>query len=111
MAPLQQQWQSGRLSALGVGSHQALSFSLTDAGQESLRSNGAGFALSQSWSETGQLERQALVNGGGSEPHHLERRYRYDVLDRLVGIKDSHWGEQDFRLNGNGQVTAERRNG
>ncbi|MFP1770019.1 hypothetical protein ACLEEB_17125 [Lonsdalea quercina] len=72
---------------------------------------GAGFALSQSWSETGLLERQALVNGGGSEPHHLERRYRYDVLDRLVGIKDSHWGEQDFRLNGNGQVTAERRNG
>ncbi|MFP1902423.1 RHS repeat domain-containing protein [Lonsdalea quercina] len=111
MAPLQQQWQSGRLSALGVGSHQALSFSHTDAGQESLRSNGAGFALSQSWSETGQLERQALVNGGGSEPHHLERRYRYDVLDRLVGIKDAHWGEQDFRLNGNGQVTAERRNG
>ncbi|WP_458574151.1 hypothetical protein [Lonsdalea quercina] len=111
LAPLQQQWQSGRLSALGVGSHQALSFSHTDAGQESLRSNGAGFALSQSWSETGLLERQALVNGGGSEPHHLERRYRYDVLDRLVGIKDSHWGEQDFRLNGNGQVTAERRNG
>ncbi|OSN04002.1 hypothetical protein AU512_16495 [Lonsdalea iberica] len=58
-----------------------------------------------------ELERQALVNGGGSEPHHLERRYRYDVLDRLVGIKDAHWGEQDFRLNGNGQVTAERRNG
>ncbi|WP_051616352.1 RHS repeat-associated core domain-containing protein [Lonsdalea quercina] len=111
LAPLQQQWQSGRLSALGVGSHQALSFSHTDAGQESLRSNGAGFALSQSWSETGLLERQALVNGGGSEPHHLERRYRYDVLDRLVGIKDAHWGEQDFRLNGNGQVTAERRNG
>ncbi|MFP1787660.1 hypothetical protein, partial [Lonsdalea quercina] len=27
LAPLQQQWQSGRLSALGVGSHQALSFS------------------------------------------------------------------------------------
>ncbi|MFP1839220.1 RHS repeat domain-containing protein [Lonsdalea quercina] len=111
MAPLQQQWQSGRLSALGVGSYQALSFSHTDAGQESLRSNGAGFALSQSWSETGLLERQALVNDGGSEPHHLERRYRYDVLDRLVGIKDAHWGEQDFRLNGNGQVTAERRNG
>ncbi|MFP1744484.1 type IV secretion protein Rhs, partial [Lonsdalea quercina] len=34
---------NGRLSALGVGSHQALSFSHTDAGQESLRSNGAGF--------------------------------------------------------------------
>ncbi|WP_458574124.1 RHS repeat domain-containing protein [Lonsdalea quercina] len=33
------------------------------------------------------------------------------MLDRLVGIKDAHWGEQDFRLNGNGQVTAERRNG
>ncbi|WP_369696233.1 hypothetical protein, partial [Lonsdalea britannica] len=38
----------------------------TDAGQESLRSNGAGFALSQSWSETGLLERQTLVNGGAA---------------------------------------------
>ncbi|ADM97669.1 Putative membrane protein [Dickeya dadantii 3937] len=39
----------------------------------------------------------------------LERRYQYDVLDRLTGITDSHWGEQAFRLNGAGQVTAERR--
>ncbi len=39
----------------------------------------------------------------------LERRYQYDVLDRLTGISDSHWGEQTFRLNGAGQVTAERR--
>ncbi len=39
----------------------------------------------------------------------LERRYQYDVLDRLTGISDSHWGEQAFRLNGAGQVTAERR--
>ncbi|MCG8711100.1 hypothetical protein JHU04_004469 [Brenneria sp. 4F2] len=28
----------------------------------------------------GLRERQALVNGGGSEPHHLERCYRYGVL-------------------------------
>ncbi|WP_042858023.1 RHS repeat domain-containing protein, partial [Dickeya sp. NCPPB 3274] len=39
----------------------------------------------------------------------LERRYQYDELDRLTGIRDSHWGEQAFRLNGAGQVTAERR--
>ncbi len=39
----------------------------------------------------------------------LERRYRYDVLDRLTGLSDSHWGEQALRLNGTGQVVAERR--
>ncbi|WP_233960471.1 RHS repeat domain-containing protein, partial [Pectobacterium versatile] len=55
------------------------------------------------------LQRQALEGADGRVNDVLERRYQYDVLDRLTGISDSHWGEQAFRLNGAGQVTAERR--
>ncbi|NPE64955.1 hypothetical protein HKX68_19605, partial [Dickeya dadantii] len=75
------------------------------SGYEQRRSNGEGFALRHEWSATGLLSGQALDGVNGV----LERRYQYDVLDRLTGITDSHWGEQAFRLNGAGQVTAERR--
>ncbi|MBE5212238.1 RHS repeat protein, partial [Pectobacterium sp. FL63-S17] len=44
LAPLQLAWQSGRLSSLGIGSHQPLQFSHTAAGEEQRRSNGSGFA-------------------------------------------------------------------
>ncbi|WP_240477619.1 RHS repeat domain-containing protein, partial [Pectobacterium brasiliense] len=70
---------------------------------------GSGFALRHEWSPTGLLQRQALEGADGRVNDVLERRYQYDVLDRLTGISDSHWGEQAFRLNGAGQVTAERR--
>ncbi|MFJ5451417.1 RHS domain-containing protein, partial [Pectobacterium carotovorum] len=109
LAPLQLAWQSGRLSSLGIGSHQPLQFSHTSAGEEQRRSNGSGFALCHEWSPTGLLQRQALEGADGRVNDVLERRYQYDVLDRLTGISDSHWGEQAFRLNGAGQVTAERR--
>ncbi|POE29671.1 RHS domain-containing protein, partial [Pectobacterium odoriferum] len=90
-------------------SHQPLQFSHTSAGEEQRRSNGSGFALRHEWSPTGLLQRQALEGADGRVNDVLERRYQYDVLDRLTGISDSHWGEQAFRLNGAGQVTAERR--
>ncbi|MCL2891252.1 RHS repeat-associated core domain-containing protein [Brenneria tiliae] len=109
LAPLQLAWSSGQLSSLGIGSHQPLTFSHTGSGEEQRRSNGAGFALRQEWSPTGLLQRQALEGADGRVNDVLERRYQYDVLDRLTGISDSHWGEQAFRLNGAGQVTAERR--
>ncbi|QSD35729.1 RHS repeat protein [Pectobacterium brasiliense] len=109
LAPLQLAWQSGRLSSLGIGSHQPLQFSHTAAGEEQRRTNGSGFALRHEWSPTGLLQRQALEGADGRVNDVLERRYQYDVLDRLTGISDSHWGEQAFRLNGAGQVTAERR--
>ncbi|MCO4315126.1 RHS repeat-associated core domain-containing protein [Pectobacterium versatile] len=109
LAPLQLAWQSGRLSSLGIGSHQPLQFSHTAAGEEQRRNNGSGFALRHEWSPTGLLQRQALEGADGRVNDVLERRYQYDVLDRLTGISDSHWGEQAFRLNGAGQVTAERR--
>ncbi|WP_420064953.1 RHS repeat-associated core domain-containing protein [Pectobacterium colocasium] len=109
LAPLQLAWQSGRLSSLGIGSHQPLQFSHTSAGEEQRRSNGSGFSLRHEWSPTGLLQRQALEGADGRVNDVLERRYQYDVLDRLTGISDSHWGEQAFRLNGAGQVTAERR--
>ncbi|WP_258305643.1 RHS repeat-associated core domain-containing protein, partial [Pectobacterium parmentieri] len=109
LAPLQLAWQSGRLSSLGIGSHQPLQFSHTAAGEEQRRSNGCGFSLRHEWSPTGLLQRQALEGADGRVNDVLERRYQYDVLDRLTGISDSHWGEQAFRLNGAGQVTAERR--
>ncbi|MBA0177634.1 hypothetical protein H0258_19075, partial [Pectobacterium carotovorum] len=102
-------WQSGRLSSLGIGSHQPLQFSHTAAGEDQRRTNGSGFALRHEWSPTGLLQRQALEGADGRVNDVLERRYQYDVLDRLTGICDSHWGEQAFRLNGAGQVTAERR--
>ncbi|WP_416054558.1 RHS repeat domain-containing protein [Pectobacterium versatile] len=109
LAPLQLAWQSGRLSSLGIGSHQPLQFSHTAAGEEQRRTNGSGFALRHEWSPTGLLQRQALEGADGRVNDVLERHYQYDVLDRLTGISDSHWGEQAFRLNGAGQVTAERR--
>ncbi|MEQ9880353.1 RHS repeat-associated core domain-containing protein [Pectobacterium aroidearum] len=109
LAPLQLAWQSGRLSSLGIGSHQPLQFSHTAAGEEQRRTNGSGFSLRHEWSPTGLLQRQALEGADGRVNDVLERRYQYDVLDRLTGISDSHWGEQAFRLNGAGQVTAERR--
>ncbi|MBA0161476.1 RHS repeat domain-containing protein, partial [Pectobacterium versatile] len=99
----------GRLSSLGIGSHQPLQFSHTAAGEEQRRTNGSGFALRHEWSPTGLLQRQALEGADGRVNDVLERHYQYDVLDRLTGISDSHWGEQAFRLNGAGQVTAERR--
>ncbi|WP_445744623.1 RHS repeat domain-containing protein [Pectobacterium parmentieri] len=94
---------------MGIGSHQPLQFSHTAAGEEQRRSNGCGFSLRHEWSPTGLLQRQALEGADGRVNDVLERRYQYDVLDRLTGISDSHWGEQAFRLNGAGQVTAERR--
>ncbi|WP_240348997.1 HNH/endonuclease VII fold putative polymorphic toxin [Pectobacterium versatile] len=106
LAPLQLAWQSGRLSSLGIGSHQPLQFSHTAAGEELRRSNGSGFALRHEWSPTGLLQRQALEGADGRVNDVLERRYQYDVLDRLTGISDSHWGEQAFRLNGAGQASA-----
>ncbi|QCR07125.1 DUF6531 domain-containing protein [Brenneria rubrifaciens] len=109
LAGLQLSWSSGRLSGLGIGSHQPLSFSHTVSGEEGRRSNGAGFALRQEWSASGLLRRQALEGADGRVNDVLERRYQYDELDRLTGISDSHWGGQAFRLNGAGQVTAERR--
>ncbi|RYC37114.1 EndoU domain-containing protein [Pectobacterium zantedeschiae] len=109
LAPLQLAWQSGRLSSLGIGSHQPLQFSHTAAGEEQRRTNGSGFSLRHEWSPTGLLQRQALEGADGRVNDVLERRYQYDVLDRLTGISDSHWGEQAFRLNGAGQVMAERR--
>nr|NMN92076.1 RHS repeat-associated protein [Brenneria salicis ATCC 15712 = DSM 30166]RBP61173.1 RHS repeat-associated protein [Brenneria salicis ATCC 15712 = DSM 30166] len=105
LAPLRLSWSSGQLSVLGIGAHQALRFSHTASGQEQRRSNEAGFSLRQEWSPNGLLRHQALE--GMSDV--MERRYQYDVLDRLTGISDSNWGEQAFRLNGTGQVTAERR--
>ncbi|KGT97010.1 hypothetical protein NM75_17160, partial [Dickeya fangzhongdai] len=95
-------WQGGRLTTLSIGSHQPLTFSHTASGYEQLRSNGEGFALRHEWSATGLLAVQALDGVNGV----LERRYQYDVLDRLTGIRDSHWGEQAFRLNGAGQVPS-----
>ncbi|AFI92493.1 RHS family protein [Pectobacterium parmentieri] len=79
------------------------------AAAQQRRSNGCGFSLRHEWSPTGLLQRQALEGADGRVNDVLERRYQYDVLDRLTGISDSHWGEQAFRLNGAGQVTAERR--
>ncbi|ACT07636.1 YD repeat protein [Dickeya chrysanthemi Ech1591] len=105
LASLSLGWQGGRLTTLGIGSHQPLTFSHTASGEEQRRSNGSGFALRHEWSAAGLLSRQALEGVSGV----LERRYRYDVLDRLTGLSDSHWGEQALRLNGTGQVVAERR--
>ncbi|MEH0834601.1 RHS repeat-associated core domain-containing protein [Pectobacterium cacticida] len=109
LAPLHLAWQSGRLASLAIGAHAPLQFSHTAAGEEQRRTNGNGFALRHDWSPTGLLQRQALEGADGRVNDVLERRYQYDVLDRLTGISDSHWGEQAFRLNGAGLVTAERR--
>ena len=102
-------WHQGRLATLSIGSHQPLNFSHNAQGYEQQRSNGQGFALQHEWSPTGLLKRQALTIDGGEVNDVLERRYQYDALDRLTGVQDSHWGIQQFRLNGTGQITAERR--
>ena len=102
-------WQHGRLVTLSIGSHQPLAFSHNSQGFEQQRSNGQGFALRHEWTPTGLLTRQKLETDAGQVSDTLERRYQYDALDRLTGISDSHWGDQAFRLNGTGQITAERR--
>ena len=102
-------WQHGRLVTLSIGSHQPLAFSHNPQGFEQQRSNGQGFALRHEWTPTGLLTRQKLETDAGQVSDTLERRYQYDALDRLTGISDSHWGDQAFRLNGTGQITAERR--
>lgn len=65
LTPLNLQWVSGRLRGLGIGRHRALSFSHTDNGDESLRSNGAGFALRHEWGETGLLRPSSGAGGFG----------------------------------------------
>ncbi len=50
LASLSLGWQGGRLTTLGIGSHQPLTFSHTASGEERQRSNGAGFALRHEWS-------------------------------------------------------------
>lgn len=101
-------WHQGRLATLSVGTHQPLAFSHNGAGLEQRRSNGQGFSLRHEWSDTGLLVRQSLAPDGGRVNDVLERQYRYDVLGRLVGMDDSHWGNREFRLNGTGQITGER---
>ncbi|MGY3894897.1 RHS repeat-associated core domain-containing protein [Aeromonas enterica] len=108
LAPLGLDWEQGRLAQLTVGSRQPLHFAHDQQGREQVRQSEAGFALTQGWSATGLLLSQSLVPAIGTVPDTLSRHYQYDALDRLVGIKDSHWGEQGWKLNGNGQVVAER---
>lgn len=108
LAPLGLAWQQGRLTQLTVGSRQPLQFAHDQQGREQTRQSEAGFALTQGWSATGLLLSQSLVPASGAVPDTLSRHYQYDALDRLVGVKDSHWGELDWKLNGNGQVVAER---
>ncbi|WP_332630928.1 RHS repeat-associated core domain-containing protein [Citrobacter sp. ESBL3] len=107
--PLGMSWHQGRLASLSVGEHQPLTFSHNAFGFEQRRSNNQGFALNHEWSETGQLLRQTLTPDSGRVNDLLERRYQYDALSRLTEIRDSHWGYQEFRLNGNGQVSGEKR--
>lgn len=109
LASLGLSWQHGRLATLSIGEHQPLLFNHNAQGYEQQRSNGQGFALRHEWTPTGLLTRQKLETDGGQVSDTLERRYQYDALDRLTGISDSHWGDQAFRLNGTGQITAERR--
>ncbi|MDF2400500.1 hypothetical protein GWQ27_03130 [Aeromonas sp. 5HA1] len=108
LAPLGLSWQQGRLTQLTVGSRQPLQFAHNRQGREQVRQSEAGFALNQGWSATGLLLSQSLVPASGAVPDTLSRHYQYDALDRLVGVNDSHWGEQGWKLNGNGQVVAER---
>lgn len=108
LAPLGLSWQQGRLTQLTVGSRQPLQFAHDRQGREQVRQSEAGFALNQGWSATGLLLSQSLVPASGAVPDTLSRHYQYDALDRLVGVNDSHWGEQGWKLNGNGQVVAER---
>ncbi|MCS3769585.1 RHS repeat-associated protein [Aeromonas hydrophila] len=108
LAPLGLSWQQGRLTQLTVGSRQPLQFARDRQGREQVRQSEAGFALNQGWSATGLLLSQSLVPASGAVPDTLSRHYQYDALDRLVGVNDSHWGEQGWKLNGNGQVVAER---
>ncbi|MFZ4169057.1 RHS repeat-associated core domain-containing protein [Enterobacter ludwigii] len=107
--PLGMSWHQGRLASLSVGEHQPLTFSHNAFGFEQRRSNNQGFALNHEWSETGQLLRQTLTPDSGRVNDLLERRYQYDALSRLTEIRDSHWGYQEFRLNGNGQISGEKR--
>lgn len=108
LAPLGLDWEQGRLAQLTVGSKQPLQFAHDQQGRERVRQSEAGFALTQGWSATGLLLSQSLVPASGAVPDTLSRHYQYDALDRLVGVNDSHWGEQGWKLNGNGQVVAER---
>lgn len=108
LAPLGLAWQQGRLTQLTVGSRQPLQFAHDRQGREQVRQSEAGFTLNQGWSATGLLLSQSLVPASGAVPDTLSRHYQYDALDRLVGVNDSHWGEQGWKLNGNGQVVAER---
>lgn len=107
--PLGMGWHHGRLASLSVGEHQPLTFSHNAFGLEQRRSNNQGFALNHEWSETGLLLRQTLTPDSGRVNDLLERRYQYDALSRLTEIRDSHWGYQEFRLNGNGQISGEKR--
>ncbi|MDW6093944.1 RHS repeat-associated core domain-containing protein [Vibrio rhizosphaerae] len=95
------QWQQQQLSALAIGSHNPLTFAYHPGGEEKQRSNGSGFDLRHEWSATGLLTGQQLGNQS-------LRQYRYDVLDRLTGIEDSHRGSAEFTLNPNSQITAVR---
>jgi RHS repeat-associated protein len=108
LVPLGLDWEQGRLAQLTVGSKQPLHFAHDQQGREQVRQSEAGFALTQGWSATGLLLSQSLVPASGAVPDTLSRHYQYDALDRLVGVNDSHWGEQGWKLNGNGQVVAER---
>ncbi|SIO92800.1 RHS repeat domain-containing protein [Vibrio spartinae] len=95
------QWQQQRLSELQVGHHNPLKFAYLPGGEEQSRQTDTGFNLQHEWSATGLLLGQQLGNQS-------LRRYRYDALDRLTGIEDSHRGSAEFTLNPNSQITAVR---
>ncbi|MFM2482048.1 DUF6531 domain-containing protein, partial [Celerinatantimonas sp. YJH-8] len=106
-------YQQGQLSQLKLGEHDPLNFAYTPEGFEQYRDNGQGFALHQQWSPTGLLQSQKL----GFQHDHPERvddkltlrNYHYDNLDQLIGIDDPYWGNQQFTLTPNGQISEVRR--
>ncbi|MFT8212367.1 MAG: hypothetical protein ACMZI0_20655 [Symbiopectobacterium sp.] len=92
LAPLQLAWASGRVTALGIGTHQPVQFSHTSSGEEQRRSNGSGFALRQEWSPTGLLQRQALEGADGRVIECGYTQYRYDDCGRIVIKRETRPG-------------------
>jgi|GEM_PF-1005383 len=122
---IHQQWQQGLLQQLQIGQFAALQFNHNNQGLELQRHNKLGFDFNQRYSREGLLQEQSLqpsqrfAEQAGSQEligqhstrparfQHLQRSYHYDALDRIQKVDDSHWGANQYQLDGNGQITQE----
>ncbi|SEW44176.1 RHS repeat-associated core domain-containing protein [Cognatiyoonia koreensis] len=87
----------GGLVEWSLAGHAPLRFERDKLGRELHRSNGQGFALTQSWDAVGQLVHQKAGEVA-------ERAYQWSQAYEPTVITDLNWGQRRYDYDANGQI-------